>query len=151
MHRKQKTNRISVYSSSKLSIWPDTVFTFTWPDRPLANPLLSKQFGPWPIFRTDWLHRPTEAVGEEELPVLQLLIRAIALTGADLVRAETLKEVVDRVVTTAQVAAVVAQWEGRRVHLTNTGGRGSLDTKVIFGGRGGLFRGFSLWVTLMSN
>ena len=69
----------------------------------------------------DWLHRPTEAVGEEELSVLQLLVRTIALAAtATPVWAEALQVVVNRVVTTAQVAAIVAQWEGRRVLLNNT-------------------------------
>ena len=52
--------------------------------------------------------------------MLQLLFIAIAMAAADLVRAEALLVVVNRFVTTAPVAAIVAEWEGRRVVLKNT-------------------------------
>ena len=52
--------------------------------------------------------------------MLQLLFIAIALAAADLVHAEALLVVVNRFVTTAQVAAIVSKWEGRRVLLNNT-------------------------------
>ena len=42
------------------------------------------------------------------------------MAAADLAHAEALLVVVDRLVTTAQVAAIVAQWEGVRVLLNNT-------------------------------
>ena len=43
--------------------------------------------------------------------MLQLVFSAIALAAADLAHAEALLVVVDRLVTTAQVAAIVAQWK----------------------------------------
>ena len=86
----------------------------------MANSLLSNHFSLWPILRINWHHWTTEAVGEEQLPVLQLLFSAIALAAADLVHTEALLVVVNGFVTTAQVAAIVAQWEGRRVLLNNT-------------------------------
>ena len=52
--------------------------------------------------------------------MLQLLFIALALAAADLVHTEALLVVVNGFVTTAQVAAIVAQWEGRRVLLNNT-------------------------------
>ena len=62
------------------------------------------------------------AISKEQLPLLQLLVKTIALAAtANLVWAEALQVEVDRVVTTATVAAKVAQWEGRRALLTNTG------------------------------
>ena len=42
------------------------------------------------------------------------------MAAADLAHAEALLVVVDRLVTTAQVAAIVAEWEGVRVLLNNT-------------------------------
>ena len=103
-----------------MSRWPCTVLTVTWKDWPLASSFLSKQFGLRPVLWIDWHHQITEAVWEEQLPVLQLLFIAIALAAADLVHAEALLVVVNRFVTTAQVAAIVAEWEGRRVLLNNT-------------------------------
>ena len=55
-----------------------------------------------------------------QLPVLQLIFIAIALACTDLVWAEALEVVVDRIVTTAQVAAIVAEWKGSWVLLNNT-------------------------------
>ena len=86
----------------------------------MANSLLSNHLSLWPILRINWHHWTTEAVGEEQLPVLQLLFSAIALAAADLAHAEALLVVVNRFVTAAPVAAIVAQWEGRRVLLNNT-------------------------------
>ena len=69
--------------------------------------------------------------------MLQLLFSAIALAAADLVHTEALLVVVNGFVTTAQVAAIVAQWEGRRVLLNNTFGVrnywGRYPTLVILG------------------
>ena len=64
-----------------------------------------------PIQRINRHHWTTEAVGEELLPVKQLLFSAIAPTVTSLFTAETLLVVVNRVVTTTQVAAIVAEWE----------------------------------------
>ena len=66
-----------------------------------------------------------------------MLFIAIALAAADLAHAEALLVVVDRLVTTAQVAAIVAEWEGRRVLLNNPfrvrNYRGRHPTLVIMG------------------
>ena len=107
MHREQRAE-LQLTVVHKCSRWLHTAFT--GPDWPLGNSFLSNYFGQWPILWIDWHHRTTEAVRVEQLPVLQLLLRAIALTGADLVWAETLKVVMDWAVTTAQVAAIVAEW-----------------------------------------
>ena len=55
-----------------------------------------------------------------QLPVLQLFFIAVAPACTGLVWAEALEVVVDRIVTTAQVAAIVAEWKGSWVLLTNT-------------------------------
>ena len=64
-----------------------------------------------PIQGINWHHWTTKAVREELLPVKQLLFSAIAPTVTSLFTAETLLVVVNRVVTTTKVAAIVAEWE----------------------------------------
>ena len=94
----------------KRSRWLHTAFT--GPDWPLADSFLGNYFGLWPILWIDRHHRTTEAFRVMQLPVLQLIFIAIAPACTDLVWAEALEVVVDRIVTTAQVAANVAEWKG---------------------------------------
>ena len=46
-------------------------------------------------------------------------VRAIALAVADLICTKTLQKVVDRVVATTQVAAIVAKRKGREIHCSH--------------------------------
>ena len=54
--------------------------------------------------------------------MLQLLLRTIALTAADLVSTQALQIVMHRIQATAQVVAIVARWaeEGVSSHLSTS-------------------------------
>ena len=103
-----------------------TVFVFTGPLTHWYSSIvqfigscLSDGPGSWPIIHINTAFA-TEATWEKLPFELLLLLSAIALTAADFLSTQTLQVVVHRVTATAQVAAIVAEWEGRRVLLNHT-------------------------------
>ena len=104
----------------------NTVFTCTWKDWPLANSSLSNYLCPWPVLGVD-TSNTTGTTGVKLKLMLHLLISAIALAAANLVCAEALFMIVYRVLSTTNVAAIVAERKRGEIHfrsstLGHTGG-----------------------------
>ena len=94
----------------------NTVFTGTWKDWPLANSSLSNYLCPWPVLGVD-TSNTTGTTGVKLKLMLHLLISAIALAAANLVCAEALFMIVYRVLSTTNVAAIVAERKRGEIHF----------------------------------